>query len=108
MVNKGVSLSTSHFHDKVKPDITDGVDNPKKSRLEKPRTWSSLIIVHSSKDLATVDIFSFEDSSGDDFAIEMGLACVVCRQMTVVSGNQLVKNIRSVIISTTKIAINPR
>ncbi|KAI4543115.1 hypothetical protein MJG53_006067 [Ovis ammon polii x Ovis aries] len=77
--------------DKMKSDITEGVDVPKKPRLEKPETRSSPITVQTSKDLAMADLSSFEETSADDFAMEMGLACVVCRQMTVASGNQLVE-----------------
>lgn len=78
--------------DKMKPDITEGVDIPKKPKLEKPEPRSSPITVQSSKDLAAMaDLSSFEETSADDFAMEMGLACVVCRQMTVASGNQLVE-----------------
>lgn len=76
--------------DKMK-DVTEGVDIPKKPRLEKPETRSSPITVQTSKDLAMADLSSFEETSADDFAMEMGLACVVCRQMTVASGNQLVE-----------------
>ncbi|KAM6148183.1 integrator complex subunit 12 [Erethizon dorsatum] len=77
--------------DKMKSDIAEGVDIPKKPRLEKPETRSSPITVQTSKDLAIADLSSFEETSADDFAMEMGLACVVCRQMTVASGNQLVE-----------------
>lgn len=77
--------------DKIKSDISEGVDIPKKPRLEKPDTRSSPITVQTSKDLAMADLSSFEETSADDFAMEMGLACVVCRQMTVASGNQLVE-----------------
>ncbi|XP_004626762.1 integrator complex subunit 12 [Octodon degus] len=77
--------------DKMKSDITEGADIPKKPRLEKPDTRSSPITVQTSKDLAMADLSSFEETSADDFAMEMGLACVVCRQMTVASGNQLVE-----------------
>ncbi|XP_003468029.2 integrator complex subunit 12 [Cavia porcellus] len=77
--------------DKMKADTTEGVDIPKKPRLEKPETRSSPITVQTSKDLAISDLSSFEETSADDFAMEMGLACVVCRQMTVASGNQLVE-----------------
>ncbi|XP_004866307.1 integrator complex subunit 12 [Heterocephalus glaber] len=77
--------------DKMKTDITEGADIPKKPRLEKPETRSSPITVQTSKDLAMTDLSSFEETSADDFAMEMGLACVVCRQMTVASGNQLVE-----------------
>uniref|UniRef100_A0A1D5QJ06 Integrator complex subunit 12 n=1 Tax=Macaca mulatta TaxID=9544 RepID=A0A1D5QJ06_MACMU len=62
--------------DKMKSDITEGVDIPKKPRLEKPETQSSPITVQTSKDLAMADLSSFEETSADDFAMEMGLACV--------------------------------
>ncbi|KAH0615899.1 hypothetical protein JD844_026516 [Phrynosoma platyrhinos] len=77
--------------DKIKLEISEGVDIPKKPRLEKPDTRSSPITVQTSKDLAMADLSSFEETSADDFAMEMGLACVVCRQMTVTSGNPLVE-----------------
>ncbi|XP_054846076.1 integrator complex subunit 12 [Eublepharis macularius] len=77
--------------DKIKLEISEGVDIPKKPRLEKPEARSSPITVQTSKDLAMPDLSSFEETSADDFAMEMGLACVVCRQMTVTSGNQLVE-----------------
>ncbi|XP_018409986.1 PREDICTED: integrator complex subunit 12 [Nanorana parkeri] len=77
--------------DKMKPDIGDAVDLPKKPRLEKPEARSSPNLVQSSKDLPIPDLSNFDETSADDFAMEMGLACVVCRQMTVFSGNQLVE-----------------
>nr|XP_028599072.1 integrator complex subunit 12 isoform X1 [Podarcis muralis] len=75
----------------IKLESSEGVDMPKKPRLEKPETRSSPITVQTSKDLAIADLSSFEETSADDFAMEMGLACVVCRQMTVTSGNPLVE-----------------
>ncbi|XP_077156826.1 integrator complex subunit 12 [Paroedura picta] len=77
--------------DKIKLEISEGVDLPKKPRLEKPEARSSPVTVQISKDLAMPDLSSFEENSADDFAMEMGLACVVCRQMTVTSGNQFVE-----------------
>ncbi|KAJ7327073.1 hypothetical protein JRQ81_016832 [Phrynocephalus forsythii] len=77
--------------DKIKLEISEGADIPKKPRLEKPETHSSPITVQTSKDLPMADLSSFEETSADDFAMEMGLACVVCRQMTVTSGNPLVE-----------------
>ncbi|XP_068087483.1 integrator complex subunit 12 [Hyperolius riggenbachi] len=77
--------------DKMKLDIGEPVDLPKKPRLEKPEARSSPITVQSSKDLPMPDLSSFDETNADDFAMEMGLACVVCRQMTVFSGNQLVE-----------------
>ncbi|XP_040274183.1 integrator complex subunit 12 isoform X2 [Bufo bufo] len=75
--------------DKMKGDVSDPVDLPKKPRLEKPEARSSPITVPNIKDMP--DLSSFDETSADDFAMEMGLACVVCRQMTVFSGNQLVE-----------------
>ncbi|XP_067153683.1 integrator complex subunit 12 isoform X2 [Apteryx mantelli] len=77
--------------DKLKGETAEGVDAPKKPRLEKQEARSSPITVQTSKDLSMPDLSSFEETSADDFAMEMGLACVVCRQMTVTSGNQLVE-----------------
>ncbi|XP_075277513.1 integrator complex subunit 12 isoform X3 [Opisthocomus hoazin] len=77
--------------DKIKGDTAEGADTPKKPRLEKQEARSSPITVQTSKDLSMPDLSSFEETSADDFAMEMGLACVVCRQMTVISGNQLVE-----------------
>ncbi|XP_048364998.1 integrator complex subunit 12 [Sphaerodactylus townsendi] len=77
--------------DKIKLEVSEAVDLPKKPRLEKPEARSSPVTVQTSKDLAMPDLSSFEETSADDFAMEMGLACVVCRQMTVTSGNQLVE-----------------
>ncbi|KAJ8269631.1 hypothetical protein COCON_G00122380 [Conger conger] len=77
--------------EKVKVDLGDGPEPPKKPRLEKPENRSSPITVQISKDLSLPDLSSFDETSADDFAMEMGLACVVCRQMTVTSGNQLVE-----------------
>ncbi|NXV79070.1 INT12 protein, partial [Atlantisia rogersi] len=77
--------------DKIKGDTAEGADAPKKPRLEKQEARSSPITVQTSKDLSMPDLSSFEETSADDFAMEMGLACVVCRQMTVISRNQLVE-----------------
>ncbi|MBN3303129.1 INT12 protein, partial [Amia calva] len=77
--------------EKVKVDPVEGIEPPKKPRLEKQENRSSPITVQTSKDLALPDLSSFDETSADDFAMEMGLACVVCRQMTVTSGNQLVE-----------------
>ncbi|XP_041117088.1 integrator complex subunit 12-like [Polyodon spathula] len=77
--------------EKVKVDPGDGADLPKKPRLEKQENRSSPITVQTSKDIPMPDLSSFDETSADDFAMEMGLACVVCRQMTVTSVNQLVE-----------------
>ncbi|XP_040185622.1 integrator complex subunit 12 [Rana temporaria] len=77
--------------DKMKLDISDVIDLPKKPRLEKSEARSSPNPAQPSKDLPIPDLSSFDETNADDFAMEMGLACVVCRQMTVFSGNQLVE-----------------
>lgn len=46
--------------DKMKSDITEAVDLPKKPGLEKPETQSSPITVQTSKHLAMADLSSFE------------------------------------------------
>lgn len=66
------------------------LDPPKKPRLEKQENRSSPITVQTSKDLLP-NINDYDETNADDFAMEMGLACVVCRQMTVTMGNQLVE-----------------
>uniref|UniRef100_H3DL00 Integrator complex subunit 12 n=1 Tax=Tetraodon nigroviridis TaxID=99883 RepID=H3DL00_TETNG len=75
--------------EKVRVDLVD-VDPPKKPRLEKQENRSSPITVQTSKDLLP-NISDYDETNADDFAMEMGLACVVCRQMTVSMGNQLVE-----------------
>uniref|UniRef100_A0A8C5LL33 Integrator complex subunit 12 n=1 Tax=Leptobrachium leishanense TaxID=445787 RepID=A0A8C5LL33_9ANUR len=76
----------------IKVELTDPADvMSKKSRLEKSEARSSPITVQTSKDLPMPDLSSFDETSADDFAMEMGLVCVMCRQMTVFSGNQLVE-----------------
>ncbi|KAG8454129.1 hypothetical protein GDO86_000680 [Hymenochirus boettgeri] len=77
--------------DKIKLDLLEMVDIPKKPRIEKSESRSSPITVLMSKDHSVPDLSSFDETSADDFAMEMGLACVICRQMTVYSGNQLVE-----------------
>lgn len=61
----------------VRVDLVD-VDPPKKPRLEKQENRSSPITVQTSKDLLT-NISDYDETNADDFAMEMGLACVVCR-----------------------------
>uniref|UniRef100_A0A3P9NH75 Integrator complex subunit 12 n=1 Tax=Poecilia reticulata TaxID=8081 RepID=A0A3P9NH75_POERE len=73
----------------VRVDLSE-VDPPKKPRLEKQENRSSPITVQTSKDLLP-NISDYDETNADDFAMEMGLACVVCRQMTVTMGNQLVE-----------------
>ncbi|XP_069571499.1 integrator complex subunit 12 [Brachyistius frenatus] len=75
--------------EKVRVDLGE-VDLPKKPRPEKLENRSSPITVQTSKDLLP-NINDYDETNADDFAMEMGLACVVCRQMTVTMGNQLVE-----------------
>lgn len=65
----------------VRVDLVD-VDPPKKPRLEKPENRSSPITVQTSKDLLP-NISDYDETNADDFAMEMGLACVVCRSVWV-------------------------
>lgn len=61
----------------VRVDLAD-VDPPKKPRLEKQENRSSPITVQTSKDLLP-NINDYDETNADDFALELGLACVVCR-----------------------------
>lgn len=54
------------------------VEPPKKPRLEKQENRSSPVTVQTSKDLLP-NINDYYETNADDFAMEMGLACVVCR-----------------------------
>ncbi|CAL8331559.1 unnamed protein product [Lota lota] len=76
--------------EKVRVDLCE-VDAPKKPRLEKQENRSSPITVQTSKDFIQPSMHDYDETNADDFAMEMGLACVVCRQMTVTMGNQLVE-----------------
>lgn len=67
----------------VRVDLGD-VDPPKKSRLEKQENRSSPITVQTSKDLLP-NINDYDETNADDFAMEMGLACVVCRYIIIIS-----------------------
>ncbi|MEQ2177144.1 hypothetical protein GOODEAATRI_000827 [Goodea atripinnis] len=60
------------------------VDPPKKPRLEKPESRSSPITVQTSKDLLP-NINDYDETNADDFAMEMGLVCVVCRYILIIS-----------------------
>lgn len=62
----------------VRVELSD-VDLPKKPRLEKQENRSSPITVQTSKDLILPNIHDYDETNADDFAMEMGLACVVCR-----------------------------
>lgn len=65
----------------VRVDLGD-VDPPKKPRLEKQENRSSPITVQTSKDLLP-NLNDYDETNADDFAMEMGLACVVCRYAVV-------------------------
>lgn len=67
----------------VRVELVD-VDPPKKPRLEKQENRSSPITVQTSKDLLP-NISDYDETNADDFAMEMGLACVVCRRVWIKS-----------------------
>ncbi|XP_064782695.1 integrator complex subunit 12 isoform X1 [Oncorhynchus masou masou] len=80
--------------DKVRVEPGEGPEPSKKPRLEpkQQENRSSPVTVQPFKDIPLPDFSNFDaETNADDFAMEMGLACVVCRQMTVTSGNQLVE-----------------
>lgn len=70
----------------VRVDLSD-VDPPKKPRLEKQENRSSPITVQTSKDLLP-NLNDYDETNADDFAMEMGLACVVCRYVIIKPGYQ--------------------
>ncbi|XP_050977482.1 integrator complex subunit 12 isoform X2 [Labeo rohita] len=76
--------------EKIRVDPGEGPEPPKKPRVEKQDSHSSPI-AFQTKDIPIPDFTDIDETNADDFAMEMGLACVVCRQMTVTSGNQLVE-----------------
>ncbi|CAL8353539.1 unnamed protein product [Boreogadus saida] len=76
--------------EKIRVELCE-VEPPKKPRLERQESRSSPITVQTSKDLVQPSMHDYDETNADDFAMEMGLACVVCRQMTVTMGNQLVE-----------------
>lgn len=65
----------------VRVDLGE-VDPPKKPRLEKQENRSSPITVQTSKYLLP-NINDYDETNADDFAMEMGLACVVCRYILI-------------------------
>lgn len=67
----------------VRVELAD-VDPPKKPRLEKQENRASPITVQTSKDLLP-NINDYDETNADDFAMEMGLACVVCRYISILS-----------------------
>uniref|UniRef100_H3ATN0 Integrator complex subunit 12 n=1 Tax=Latimeria chalumnae TaxID=7897 RepID=H3ATN0_LATCH len=76
--------------EKIKVDPSEGPDPQKKPRLEKTENRSSPITVQTSKDLSLPDLSSLDETNADDFAMEMGLACVVCRKNQVEGGGSYV------------------
>ncbi|XP_077978666.1 integrator complex subunit 12-like isoform X1 [Glandiceps talaboti] len=82
--------------EKFKPETTEPSREAKKPKLDetvsKPKKYESTFL---RDDLVDEDDSTekTEDSTtdADDFAMEMGLACVLCRQLDVSSGNQLVE-----------------
>ncbi|XP_051754486.1 integrator complex subunit 12 [Ctenopharyngodon idella] len=76
--------------EKIRVDPGEGAEPPKKPRVEKQDSHPSPI-AFQTKDIPIPDFTDIDETNADDFAMEMGLACVVCRQMTVTSGNQLVE-----------------
>ncbi|XP_078683199.1 integrator complex subunit 12-like isoform X5 [Branchiostoma floridae x Branchiostoma belcheri] len=81
--------------EKLKQDLTDLNKEHKKPKLEKPdpptvREGSPPVL---KKEPSSDEEEGEEgmETSADEFAEEMGLVCVICRQMNVTPGNQLVE-----------------
>lgn len=77
-----------NINTQVRVDLGE-VDPPKKPRLEKQENRSSPITVQTSKDLLP-NLNDYDETNADDFAMEMGLACVVCRYIVSPLVNQLI------------------
>ncbi len=54
------------------------MEPPKKTRVDKQDSHSSPI-AFQTKDIPIPDFTDIDETNADDFAMEMGLACVVCR-----------------------------
>ena len=73
-----ITTVLSHGLTQVRVELCE-VEPPKKPRLEKQENRSSPITVQTSKDLVQPSLHDYDETNADDFAMEMGLACVVCR-----------------------------
>lgn len=62
----------------VRLDSGDVGDLPKKPRLDKAENRSSPI-AFQTKDIPMGEFTYSDETNADDFAMEMGLVCVVCR-----------------------------
>lgn len=69
------------FSLQVRSDCGDAGDPPKKPRLDKAENRSSPI-AFQTKDIPMGDFSYSDETNADDFAMEMGLVCVVCRCVT--------------------------
>lgn len=65
----------------LRSDCGDAADPPKKPRLDKTENRSSPI-AFQTKDIPMGDFSYSDETNADDFAMEMGLVCVVCRFVT--------------------------
>ena len=107
IINKVATDSVVTYHDvymskhtsfcppdkQVRVELAD-VDPPKKPRLEKQENRASPVTVQTSKDLLP-NINDYDETNADDFAMEMGLACVVCRYISSLSKSFMLINIHS-------------
>lgn len=74
----------------VRVEPGDGAEPAKKPRIDKQDSHSSPV-AFQTKDIPIPDFPDNDETNADDFAMEMGLACVVCRwvmmwQLTVTAG----------------------
>uniref|UniRef100_UPI00358E6A6D integrator complex subunit 12 isoform X2 n=1 Tax=Myxine glutinosa TaxID=7769 RepID=UPI00358E6A6D len=72
-------------------DDADVLGPAKRARLERLESRSSPVPSAPNRDLLVDTVAGQDETNADEFAMEMGLACVVCRQVTVSPGNQLVE-----------------
>lgn len=62
----------------IKVESGDGAEPPKKPCVDKQDIHSSTV-AFQTKDITMPDFTDNDETNADDFAMEMGLACVVCR-----------------------------
>ena len=84
----------SRFEKQSKPVIDDDEDEDKEDEDNEEGEGESADTEDSSKD-DTGDSNHGDSNHGstdaDDFALELGLACIVCKQIEVSAGNQLIE-----------------
>lgn len=87
-------------YEKSKPDSPESLGEAKIPKLETPQVYNYYPQI-GSPDIPKLEQYvskkeedtdsSDENADAGDFAMEMGLACVICKQIEVTQGNQLIE-----------------